>query len=505
MDLLGTSHCSNLPACVKLEAPRHWWDRIGTRELKRHAAKGLMSKSDGTSIAPGQESEWELISALSPDDPGRAQRAVVDEWFLDGALDGEALTRAFRLLTGRHDALRLRFLSIDFAPRVTVLESDDPPVEFIDASRWQAARRSQYIEEFYRQHETRCFDLIRGPLWRAYVIRLYERRHLLVFCIAEIVADGWSAKVFIDDLLKFYGAEVGLEQQPADSPLSFEQVSRIQERRLTPTPDKLDYWRQRLVPVGSPPPFASEQTEFAADNTREIAFAIEPEVGKAVRRGAWRLRTTPFVALMGCYVVALAVTRNEPHAVLHTTTYGRKTIADRHAIGMFTTDSYVSTTCEGDSTLSDCVQSVHVEAGRALAHSLSYTTLARAVNENFNAQRPWPDHNLFDSTIYSVAFGDADWTCAGLQVRRVRLSARKRAEEGTPPRVSALAEPTYRAWLAGGAPAAVINIDRNLGALIFNAAAYETTAIETLAKNFNTVVRAFAQSPDTRVGTLSQR
>ena len=60
-----------------------------------------------------------------------------------------------------------------------------------------------------------AFDLERGPLLRAQLLRLDQQDHVLLLNMHHIVSDGWSAAIFIAELQTFYNAGSG----PGPSPL----------------------------------------------------------------------------------------------------------------------------------------------------------------------------------------------------------------------------------------------------------------------------------------------
>jgi NRPS condensation-like uncharacterized protein len=52
----------------------------------------------------------------------------------------------------------------------------------------------------------RPFDLARGPLLRATLVRLDEEDHVLLFNMHHIVSDGWSMQVLVREVSTLYGA-----------------------------------------------------------------------------------------------------------------------------------------------------------------------------------------------------------------------------------------------------------------------------------------------------------
>ena len=63
-----------------------------------------------------------------------------------------------------------------------------------------------------------AFDLARGPLIRARLLRVAEREHVLVVTLHHLVSDGWSQAVLVHEITAFYDAAVA-GQVPLLSPL----------------------------------------------------------------------------------------------------------------------------------------------------------------------------------------------------------------------------------------------------------------------------------------------
>ena len=118
---------------------------------------------------------------------------------LRGALDPDALRAALRALVARHDALRMTIHERDGEP----YQSASPEPHFgwerediagvADAEREAEARRR--TGDFL----ARPFDLERGPLLRALLLRLGEDDHRLAITLQHIVADGDIVRPIVVD------------------------------------------------------------------------------------------------------------------------------------------------------------------------------------------------------------------------------------------------------------------------------------------------------------------
>ncbi|MFL6292867.1 MAG: condensation domain-containing protein, partial [Thermoanaerobaculia bacterium] len=165
-------------------------------------ASGMPRRPEPSAPAPlsfAQQRLW-LLDRL---EPGTTAYNMPIHARLRGALDAAALELAVGAILRRHDALRTTFVERDSQPVQVV----SPPGSF----RLPAADLSGLPEELRRAEESRLlvasgrpFDLERGPLFRAALVRLAPGEHLLLLDMHHIVSDGWSFGVFFRELAALY-------------------------------------------------------------------------------------------------------------------------------------------------------------------------------------------------------------------------------------------------------------------------------------------------------------
>lgn len=123
-----------------------------------------------------------------------------------GRLDVGALLLALQQLADRHESLRAT-LSPD-GLSLLVAPSGRIDVEEIDLSALAPAARAEALVELRRGAVTQVFDLVRGPLVRAQLVRLEADSHELVLTTHHVICDGWSFGVISRDLMALYRAQV---------------------------------------------------------------------------------------------------------------------------------------------------------------------------------------------------------------------------------------------------------------------------------------------------------
>ena len=123
-------------------------------------------------------------------------RAVRRRARLRGAPDRAALQAALQALVERHEALRTTFaehpdggVEQRIAPRLAL------PLELLDRRGVVQANLQAELAASVAQP----FDLSRGPLLRATLVRAGAEEHVLLLVMHHIIADGWSIAVLLSE------------------------------------------------------------------------------------------------------------------------------------------------------------------------------------------------------------------------------------------------------------------------------------------------------------------
>jgi len=168
---------------------------------------------------------------------------------LRGRLDVDALRHALDALVARHESLRTTFREVDGEPMQVVAAQGSVDLEVVDLAPRPEAEHQSEVERSARDAVERPFDLAAGPLFRARLVRLAERRHVLLLSLHHVISDGWSMGVLFRDLAVLYAASLAGEPaalEPLDIQLPDVAVWERERLRGERFREQLDYWRGRL-------------------------------------------------------------------------------------------------------------------------------------------------------------------------------------------------------------------------------------------------------------------
>ncbi len=214
--LLATRAISRLRSAFGIELPlRVLFERPTVAELAavvEEARRGGQAPAAPPLVAVSREGPLPLSFAqerlwfLDSIDPGEPTFNMPGEVGLIGRLDRAALGAALRGLVERHEVLRTVFQVVDGVPRQHILPDLKIGLPVVDLAALPGAGRLAEAERLAAEHALHRFDLARGPLLDAALLRLEPERHQLLMVVHHVVCDGWSLQLLVREIGELYGA-----------------------------------------------------------------------------------------------------------------------------------------------------------------------------------------------------------------------------------------------------------------------------------------------------------
>jgi amino acid adenylation domain-containing protein len=273
--------------------------------------------------------------------PGSAAYNVVAGVRLEGPLDAALLSLALNEVVARHEALRTTFESEAGVPVQVVAPTLAIPLPVDDLSALPADARDAALSRALTETATAPFDLGRGPLVRARLVRLAEYEHVFVVNANHIVVDGISISILFKEISALYAALgagrpsplPGVTIQFADYALwQRELLAGAELERL------LAYWRERLD--GELP-----STELPADHPRpatpsrrggRICARLASREGLDALTALCRQeRTSAFAGLLSAFALTLQRYTGQDDVVLGSPFGNRSRVEIEESIGFY--------------------------------------------------------------------------------------------------------------------------------------------------------------------------
>ncbi|HSK04398.1 MAG TPA: amino acid adenylation domain-containing protein, partial [Kofleriaceae bacterium] len=239
-------------AAAEMQASGFFPARAPVVPVAAAAGEAAAADQSGVREAPSTEPQREvwLADRLGPEASLAYNESV--SLHLRGELDVAALRHAVRALPARHDALRSTFGADGLTIRAGEIPELEVPLRDLEPLLPEA--RQAELAAITARHVGEPFDVERGPLVRAELVRLAADHHVLVFTGHHIVLDGWSYWVIVKDLAALYGIATGSRSAPLPAAPSFLDYAAACAARAdaADTRDNERWWVERFadgVPV----------------------------------------------------------------------------------------------------------------------------------------------------------------------------------------------------------------------------------------------------------------
>ncbi|WP_279609035.1 non-ribosomal peptide synthetase [Burkholderia gladioli] len=262
---------------------------------------------------------------------------------IDGKLNISALRRALDTLWARHEALRTVFLDTSGTGEVAhaeLLPADDGmPWREDDLSSRLDASQGEWLR-LCEEEATQAFDLARGPLVRARLVRLAANEHTLMLTLHHIICDGWSLAVLVKELGALYRAVTEERPEPLGA-LTIQYPDYVSWQRQWFGAERLEreaaYWKTTLagiptlldLPTDHPRP-AQQQFDAA-----RLPIELDSILTQDLRRLAARRGTTVFAVVTAAWAAVLGRLAGQEDIVIGTPVANRSKPELEAVIGLF--------------------------------------------------------------------------------------------------------------------------------------------------------------------------
>ena len=311
-----------------------------------------------------------------------------------GTLDVPLIPRALNEIVRRHAALRTTFTTVDGQPVQRVVPERRQELAFIDLSGLPEARReAEALWVLYEGTRT-LFDLEKGPLMRASLIRVGPQDHICLLTLHHLVTDWITFQIFFHELAVLYkayrtGRPSPLPALPAQYPdFAVWQREWLQGEVLD---GLVAHWLERLagfptvleLPTDRPRPPVQRMHggRYMVNTGRELADGL--------RNLSRREGSTMFIGVLAVVAALLYRYSGQEKMILGSNTANRNRPEIEPVFGYFLTQLAFGVDLAGDPTFRELLARVRRVALDAYAHQdLPFGKLVEALKPERDTSRP---------------------------------------------------------------------------------------------------------------------
>ncbi|HYG62699.1 MAG TPA: amino acid adenylation domain-containing protein, partial [Thermoanaerobaculia bacterium] len=428
--LLATQVTSRVRAVFGVELPvRAVFERPTVVEMAELVAAALGSGSSPhtpplvpvprdrpLSLSFAQQRLW-FLDQLEPGSPLYNIPAAVR---LDGPLDPRLFGRVLGEIVRRHEVLRTTFLTVDGRPVQAISPPQPFPLPIVNLTGLGGAERQTQAARLAAAESVRPFDLERGPVLRAALLRLQERQHVLLVTLHHIAGDGWSVDLFLRELALLYHAFA--EGRPSPLPeLAIQYADFAVWQRSWLAGEVLEsqiaYWRERLAGAPAVLDLTTDRPRPAVPGHRGERWPVEPPAALAeeLRRLGRREGATLFMVVLAAFQTLLARHSGQGDVVIGTPIAGRDRLETEELIGFFVNTLALRIDSAGDPSFRELLARVReVTLGAYTHQELPFERLVETLQ---------PERHLNRSPLFQVMFAFQNVPQGGPGIPGLAISA----------------------------------------------------------------------------------
>ncbi len=305
-------------------------------------------------------------------DPGRASYNIPVAVRLAGRLDLRAFERALNETIRRHEVLRTILVDEGGIPHQVIMPRLEITLVPDDLSALPEPLREGRAVERLREEAERPFDLARGPLIRAGLLRLAELEHIVIVVMHHAVSDGWSVGILIREMSALYEAFRHDQPSPLPEPsIQYADYAVWQRNWLTGDvlQAHLDYWTRQLggladldLPTDRPRPLVASQ------RGGERSMKLGKSTLEGLRSLGRQEGTTLYMTLLAAFQVLLHRHSGQEDFAVGTPIAARTQPELEDLIGFFVSTLVMRGDLSGDPSFRALLKRLRQTAIEAYAH-----------------------------------------------------------------------------------------------------------------------------------------
>ncbi len=346
-------------------------------------------------------------------------------WRLTGKLDLEAMERSLNAIVARHETLRTNFVSVEGKPTQCIADDRPAELQFFDLTELSVQRRESEAIRHASAELKKPFALDTAPAFRLALWRLGPDDHLFLLCIHQIINDGWSMKVFTNELTAFYTSFVSSTSAGLDElPIQYADFAIWQREPFARSEfaSEMEYWKKQLsgeLPILELPLDRPRPPEKTFQGARHY-FSLSDSLLTSLRSLAERENATLFMLLLAAFKVLIYRYSAQEDIAVGFPVANRDREETEQLMGVFINPLVLRSGLSGDPTFCELLARVREMA--LDAYENQHVPFERLVEEL------QPDRNINYPPLFQVLFDYnnvpmPDLDLPGVTASRVELDA----------------------------------------------------------------------------------
>ena len=290
-----------------------------------------------------------------------------------GPMRVELLQRCLDEIETRHEALRTTVEMVDGQAMQRIHAPRGMRLAQVDLRPGRVSTGAPTLDALLQREAMGAFDLARGPLARATLIRTAEQEHYFLLLMHHVISDGLSTQIILRELVSLYESLGRGEPSPLEPlPIQFADYAVWQRSWLhgAALERQLQYWKEQLA---APLPVLDVPADFPrppmrSANGAKVPLKLGKELVATLSRVARDEGATTFMALMALYVIFLHRESQQDDIIVGTPVANRTRRESADIVGFIANTVVLRHGLDGEPSFRDVVRRVRDVCVGAFRH-----------------------------------------------------------------------------------------------------------------------------------------
>ena len=293
---------------------------------------------------------------------------------IEGSLDREILKQSLQTIVERHAILRTTFFYQDDVVYQQVHQDATIKLSSIDLQHLPPSQRKDRAYQLLKQEAQQPFELENKYLVRFSLCRLSTTSHIFVVNMHHIISDGWSFRIFWQELFSIYNSLKDGKPNPLPSlPIQYIDFVHWQQQWLKGTQAKAnyDYWSKQLAHLPTEvnlPWDRSRSPQKTYGMGKGVCFEINTAFTQQLRHFCGTRNITLFIAFLATWQLLLCYYCDREDVAVISPISGRNYFQTQSLIGTFANVLLLRTQCRQNLTFEQFLIQVRQNCLAAHAH-----------------------------------------------------------------------------------------------------------------------------------------
>ncbi|SFW87188.1 condensation domain-containing protein [Chitinophaga sancti] len=292
---------------------------------------------------------------------------------IKGALNIHALSEAFHQAVKRHESLRTVFSLIEGEPRQRILSPEKSGVSLVVRDLRSLTVPEEAAHQRAAEIGVHYFNLEKGPLLLAELLRIADEEFILACCIHHIIADEWSMQVLGREIIGTYNACVqGTRPELRPLKIQYKDYASWQQQELAGLQLLVsrEFWLSRFggeLPVLNLPADRSRPV-MQSFRGAQVKFRFDAEQNETFRQLIQEKDATLYIGLLTLVNILLFRYSGQHDLIVGTPVAGRLHPDLEDQIGYYLNTLALRNTIAGDASFMQVLESVRQSTIDAFSH-----------------------------------------------------------------------------------------------------------------------------------------